>query len=353
MLRTVVLLVLSLIAVPLAVGLLIFLLATVISGPSVLWENTRQATPTLLACAAGAFVLTCVLVRQDQAAMTQSRVMRLAALALAIVILPLAVFAAVSLGLRLNQYGLAPERLWGLVTVIVACAWGVGYWGALLRGRKAAWAQRLREANFVLAVATCGLALFLALPILNFATISAANQLHRLESGRVSPEKFDYAALRWSFGDAGKRALARLAKSRNPKVAELAELARKQPDRPYHYGGDTTFRTDAQIDVRIQPEDPALRKLVIDYLRAHGFACADFCVALDLGTDKSGKRHVALVQQSGYQRVDLPDDTNALVGNERYDVPPAFGHASKVEIREVPKRYIFVDGHPVGEPLDN
>ena len=48
-----------------------------------LWEATREATPTLLACAAGAFVLTCVLVRQDDAAMTQSRVMRIAALVLA------------------------------------------------------------------------------------------------------------------------------------------------------------------------------------------------------------------------------------------------------------------------------
>ena len=121
-LRTVVLLVLSLIAVPLAVGLVIFLLATAVSGPSVLWDTTREATPTLLACAAGAFVLSCVIVRQDDAAMTGNRVMRIAAVVLAGVILPLAIFAAVSLGLRLNQYGLAPERLWGLVAVIVACA---------------------------------------------------------------------------------------------------------------------------------------------------------------------------------------------------------------------------------------
>jgi hypothetical protein len=114
--------------------------------------------------------------------------MRVAALALAIVILPLAAFAAVSLGLRLNQYGLAPERLWGLVAVLVACVWGLGYWVALVRGRKAAWAARLREANFYLAVASCGLALFLALPILDFGTISAGNQLHRLESGKVKPD---------------------------------------------------------------------------------------------------------------------------------------------------------------------
>jgi hypothetical protein len=352
LLRPVVLLVVSGLGVPLAVGLVVFLLATAISGPSVLWEATREATPTLLACVAGAFVLTCVLVRQDDAAMTRSRVMRMAALALAIVILPLAVFAAVSLGLRLNQYGLAPERLWGAVAVIVACAWGLGYWLALIRGRSAAWAQKLRQANFVLAVATCGLALFLALPILDFGRISAGNQLHRLESGQVAPDEFDYAALRWNFGDAGRRALARLAKSRNVKIAELASLAQKQPDRPYAYGGDTTFRAAAQIDVRVQSDDPALRKLVIDYLETHRSVCPKFCVALDLGEGKDDRRDVALVEQDSYQRVSLPDDGLARVGNERYDPPQEFDHASKVEIRSIEQRYIFVDGRRVGEPLD-
>lgn len=352
MLRTVVLLVLSLLAVPLAAGLVVFLLATAVSGPQVLWAATRSATPTLLACAAGAFVLTCVIVRQDDAAMTRNRVMRLAAVALAGVILPLAVFAAVSLGLRLNQYGLAPERLWGMVAVLVACAWGAGYWAALIRGRKAAWADNLRQANLLLAVGACVLALFLALPILDFGKISTANQLHRLESGKVSPDEFDYAALRWDFGDAGRRALARLAKSQDPKIAELANLAQKQPDRPYAYGGDTTFRTGAQIDVRVQPEDPALRNLVTEYLQTHRSICQKFCVALDLGKAQDGRREVALVEQYGYQRVSLPADTRVLVGNERYDVPSQFDRASKVEIRAVEQRYVFVDGRRVGEPLD-
>lgn len=348
MLRTVVLLVLSLIAVPLAVGLVIFLLATAISGPGVLWEATREATPTLLACAAGAFVLTCVLVRQDDAAMTHSRVTRVAALALAIVILPLAVFAAVSLGLRLNQYGLAPERLWGLVTVIVACAWGVGYWGALLRGRKVAWAQRLREANFILAVATCVLALFLALPILNFATISAGNQLHRLESGRVSPEKFDFAALRWDFGDAGRRALTRLAKNSNVRIADLAQTALAQQKRVY----DEPIRTAQDFPLRVQPEDPVTRKLVTDYLKTDPWACQKACVALDLGPAVQGGRNVALVNAYDFKQLQLPRDNGddpIPFPTDRVGLKPN----SHVEIRELTKRFIFVDGRPLPLPLED
>jgi hypothetical protein len=351
MLRTVVLLVLSLLAVPLAVGLVFFLLATAISGPSVLWEATREATPTLLACAAGAFVLTCVLIRQDDAAMTRNRVMRIAAVALAIVILPLAVFAAVSLGLRLNQYGLAPERLWGLVTVIIACAWGVGYWGALIRGRTTGWAQKLREANFVLALATCVLALLLALPILNFGTISAGNQLHRLESGKVTTDKFDFAALRWDFGDAGRRALARLSKNSNSRVAELAQAALDQQRRVY-FGEGPGVRTDSDFPLRVQPDDPELRKSVLNYLKAHPGECQDACVALDLGSFANGGRKVVLVQSSGFTEMAFtPSGTSQELGPGAYALGAALKPNSKVEIREVPKRYIFVDGKPMAEPL--
>jgi hypothetical protein len=350
MLRTVVLLVLSLLAVPLALGLVFFLLATAISGPSVLWQATREATPTLLACAAGAFVLTCVIVRQDDAAMTRNRVMRVAALALAVVILPLAVFAAVSLGLRLNQYGLAPERLWGMDAVIVACAWGIGYWLALITGRRAGWARKLREANFLLAVGTCALALFLALPILDFGRISAANQLHRLESGQVTPDKFDYAALRWDFGDAGRRALARLAKNSNARVAELAQAALDQKQRVY-WGEGQGVRADRDYPLRVQPDDPELRQRVLAYLKANPYECREACVALGLGSLPDGRRKVALVSAQGFTVFAMSAAGNAEILNNA--VAPTLKPGSKVEIREAPRRFIYVDGKPLPMPLDD
>src|SRR5687768_16898765 len=184
-LQTVVLLVLSLLAVPLAAGLVVFLLATAVYGPQTLWDATRSATPLLLACAAGAWVLASAIVRYEDAAMSRSRIMRVAAVVLAAVILPLAVFAAVSMGLRLNQHGLAPERLWGLVAIVVACVYGLGFWLALIRGRTSGWAAKMRQTNFHLGLFVCGFALLLALPILDFGAISTRNQVARLESGKV------------------------------------------------------------------------------------------------------------------------------------------------------------------------
>ena len=347
-LQTVVLLVLSLLAVPLAVGLTVFLLASAVSGPQVLWEATRSATPILLTCAAGSFVLASAILRQSDAEMTGNRVMRIAALVLAVVILPLAVFAAVSMGLRLNQYGFAPERLWGLVAIAVACAWGVGYWIALARGGRHGWTGKLRAANFHLALGGCVLALLLALPILDFGAISTRNQIARLESGKVTPEQFDFAALRWDFGEPGRRALARLAKSDRAEVAELAQATLAQSQRPYRGFDSDQNRTREEFALRVQPEDVVLRKRVLDYLVANPWVCPADCVALDLGSQEAGIQRVAILSGATYSVVELggtqpqPKDKPA----------PTLKAGSHVEIRPWNGRQIYVDGQPFGEPFE-
>jgi hypothetical protein len=181
----------------------------------------RCATPVLLACAVGCLVLANSIMRDEDAAMSRNRVLRVVAMVLAAGVLPLALFAAVSMGIRIDQHGLSPERIWGLIAVTVAVAYGVAYAAGLALGR-GDWAPRLRNANLNLAAATCVLALVLALPLWDFGAISARNQVARLEAGKVSAEEFDYTALRWDFGDAGRRALARLAE-REDEVGQQAK----------------------------------------------------------------------------------------------------------------------------------
>jgi lipoprotein signal peptidase len=353
-LQSVVTLVLSILAVPLALGLALFLIAMIVSGPEVLWQATRSATPVLLACAAGAWVLANAILRDSDGEMSGNRVLRWDAFALALSILPLTVFAAVSLGTRVAQHGLSPERLWGLAAITVACAYGLAWFVALVRGFKGgAWREGLRRANLYLAVLISGVALLLALPILDFGAISARNQIARLESGTVSPEDFDYAALRWDFGDTGRQALARLQRSGNPRVAELASLAAKQSQRTYGFGSGRDFRSADDLDVRVQPDDPALRRMVVEYLRANAYVCQEFCIALDLGTNADGQREVALIESGRYARIALPAGTLEPRTEVVPEAHPGFGPSSKAEIRTVPERYIFVDGRKVGPPIGN
>lgn len=249
-LQSVVLLVLSILALPLAIAIAVFLGAVVVSGPSVLWNATDSATTALLSIAIGAYVLANAVLRDRDEDMVGGAVLKWSGYALALGILPLTVFAAISTGVRIDQHGLSPERLWGLCSIIVAVAFGLGYFVDALVGARGTWRERLRASNLRLGLATAVFALFLALPILNFGAISTRDQLARLGSGVISAEKFDFSALRWDFGAPGRKALAKLEKSSNEGIAEGAQKARLEKTRPFRFD-DQLFPDRLEMTDRI------------------------------------------------------------------------------------------------------
>lgn len=349
-LRRVVMTVLSLLAVPLAAGLALFLVAMIVSGPEVLWAATRSATPVLLTCAAGAWVLANAILRDEDAGMSGNRVLRIAALVLVLAVLPLTVFAAVSMGTRVAQHGLSPERLWGIVAIAVAVAYGIAWLVAVVRGWNAAeWRERVRQANLHLAVVICGVALFLALPILDFGAVSTRQQIARLERGAVSAEDFDYSALRWDFGAAGRRALTRLAASNRPVVAKLASAALRDR-RATRYEQPEVNREQ----IIIETNNPAVRKRVLANLTNDSFRCSQGCYVIDLGPAPGGQRF-AVVGGMAANAIIL-DAEGQYVPDQARDRRAQrimYRHGDKVEIREVPRRMMTVNGTPVGDPIDD
>ncbi|MEA3062475.1 MAG: hypothetical protein QOJ94_2256 [Sphingomonadales bacterium] len=224
-LQKVVTAVLSVLALPLAAGLLSFVVALAFTGLAPLWGQTKATTPIVLAAAFAAFVLANAVIGTGAEDERRGRVLRWAAAGLGAVMLPLALVGAVSTGKRIGQYGFTPERLWAMVFVAVALAAGLAYVAALGLRRRG-WEESARRINVALALSVCGLALFLALPIVSFGAVSTRSQVHRLETGRITPDKFDWVALRFDFGPAGRRALERLARTHpDPRIRALAAKA--------------------------------------------------------------------------------------------------------------------------------
>lgn len=351
-LQNVVLLVLSILAVPLAVALVIFLLAVLVSGIDVLWEATKSATPLLLSVAVGCFVLANAVVRDDDADASKSRLLRIAGFALALGILPLALMAAVSMGTRIAQHGLSPERLWSLIAISVAVAFGVAYFVSALRGRREGWRGFLRQSNLHLAVMTGVIALFLAMPILNFGAISTNNQLARLQSGAVSVEDFDYGALRWDFGEPGREALATLTKSDDAKVAELALAAQKAENKyDYRRGREPSPVKKAVIEV----EDAAVRVAVRTFLHNRSYLCRESCRVVDMGFH-DGKPLLALLVQGRDPELLAYDEAKDTVskrtirhgqlgGQRGYEVPE-IKDGSVIELRPFEGQQLYIDGKP-------
>ncbi|RIV83240.1 DUF4153 domain-containing protein [Aurantiacibacter xanthus] len=353
-LQKVVMLVFAILAVPFAAALLVFLAILLASGGKALWEATDSATPILLTCAAGAFILANAIIRDSDEDRSPSRIMQIAAALLAGLILPLSAFAAISLGIRIDQHGLSPERIWALIAIAVACAYGLACWVALIRGRKAMWSARMRDANLHLAAGVCVVALVLALPFWDFGALSARNQVARLEAGKVTAEDFDFDALRWNFGDAGRAALAKLAKGEG-EVARLAAEAKAMKGRPYEFA--TTPVEERRANLRGVPEDKAARDAFAALLRREGWRCGTTCHVLELETMADGRRHFILVD--GRDAVHLAMAEGGEL--EQFFAPmtdadepladPSMADDGAVEVREETVRRVYVDGKPVGAPF--
>ncbi len=230
MLQGVAMTVLGVLAPVLGAGLVFFLLALPFTGLDALWDATKATTPILLACVVGALVLTNAVLGNRPEEEAKTAVLRWGAMALGLVMLPLAVIAAIATGLRIGQYGLTPDRLWALTFVVLATAFGLAYLVSLARGRMN-WAEHVRPANLRLAFGTCVVALLLATPLSGFNALSTRDQVGRLEAGKVTPDKFDWAALAFDFGEPGRAALKRLAGSANAVVRNSARVALKAGSR--------------------------------------------------------------------------------------------------------------------------
>ena len=298
LLQRVVTAVLAVLAPVLGVGLLIFLVSLPFTGLTALWDATRSTTPILLGCIIGALILANAVIGNGDDEEATNPLLRFGAMALAIAIFPLAVVAANATWLRIGQYGLTPDRLWAVVFVALASAYGVAYLLALARAR-GRWARLARASNLRLAFVVAGVGLFLATPILSFNALSTADQVGRLEAGKIAPDKFDWAALAFDFGDPGKAALKRLAGSRNAAVAARAKDAATKDNR---WAVASVDREQGAADLLVKrlrvipnavPVPLNLRKQLVDW-QVCGESAGDQCTLLY----RPGATEVVAIRQS-------------------------------------------------------
>ncbi|OYU14749.1 MAG: DUF4153 domain-containing protein [Alphaproteobacteria bacterium PA4] len=348
--------VLSVLAPVLALGLLLFLAALPVTGLAPLWQATRSTTPILLACVIGALVLANAIIADQPGDESRSRLLRLAALLLALALLPLAGIAAVSVARRIGQYGLSPDRLWAVTFVGVAMLYGVVYAGAVLR--RAGWMADVRRGNLGMGVLLCGVALLLSTPLIDFGALSTRSQLARLESGRVSPADFDWAALRYDFGAKGRRALTDLGRSRDPAIADRAREALKTTNRwdARRLNQPPVDVTALQSRLRILPAGAVPPLALLRAIAGNGECNGkQTCVLL---IDKDRARLFQETSNDVYllewRRTQAGPTEDWQLGDEpTLKTPPPSQHRpladATIEVRTVERRQLFVDGKPVAE----
>lgn len=383
LLQRVVATVLAVLAPVLAIGLILFVLALPFTGLGALWDATKATTPILLSCVIGALILSNAVIGDTPEHESRFPLLRFGAMGLALVALPLAILAAVATGLRIGQYGFTPERLWALTFVVIASAYGLAYLVSLARGRLE-WAEKVRPANLTLSMGVCVIALVLATPLISFNAISTQDQVSRLESGKVTADKFDWSALAFDFGEAGKAALKKLQASKNPQIAQRANDAAAAGNRWDLREADQQADRVKKVaaNLRLLPAGSALPDDLRTALGNQG-ACSDdsHCTLFFLpgGTEaillddacfakpvpfgqETGPTEAAVNMVPGFcsntQRYTLKDgkwagasDEAAPLTDAQWTALTAAYKAGTVEIRPVTRRQAFVGGVPVGAPF--
>lgn len=351
--------ILSFLAPLLALGLVIFVAALPFTGLEPLWEQTRATTPILLVCILGAVVLINAVIGSGSAEdEMRPRPIRWAAAALSAVVLPLAIVAAVSTGKRIAQHGFTPDRLWAAVFIAITVAGAAAYLFALVRGR-ARWPDLLRTLNLRIAIGICLVALFLAVPIVSFGSLSTRDQVARLQSGRIAPDRFDWAALRFDFGPSGRRALERLAGDSDLVLRQRAREALRAATRwAIASPPEAPAARPGRAPVRIRTEGggvipPTLSDLIA---RRSDCASAESCRLVFL----SPGRAVLLRPDCRHCSLFLFDAQPDGTWVQRLPTPPVATNNAplpdtargRVEVRKVERQQLFVDGRPVGDTFE-
>ncbi|MFN9008875.1 MAG: DUF4153 domain-containing protein [Hyphomonadaceae bacterium] len=232
----------------------IFAVSLAFSGLQPLWD-TKAATATLLGACIGFVLLINAAFQQGETDRKVQVVLKWCVRLAAVLLLVFAILAAWSLGLRINQYGLTIDRTLAGMVVVIALAYGIGYSVAIFwRGP---WMELLKPLNIGLAVFKCVVFIAILTPLASPTRLSVDNQVKRLTSGLVKPEKFDWWFLRYDTGTYGTKALDQLTQSPNAAIAKVAAKAKANL-----LGERRHFLEDNETAERNRPDLSALEVVV-------------------------------------------------------------------------------------------
>lgn len=323
-----------------------FLATLPFTGLAPLW-GTKAATALLLAAAAALILL--INAAYQDGGEPPHLIPRLAARIAGLLLIPIVILAGYALWLRIDQYGLTPERVFAGVFLLVAIGFTIGY--ALAAVKPGPWMKPLERTNPLMAAACVLLLIALFTPLADPARLSVNSQVKRLEAGKVTADKFDYAFLRFDAGRYGREALDRLKADPNGEIAKRAREAAASTER-------RVAAEEARPNFKAMAVYPAGKTLppsfvTQDWSKPSGSNCtftAMQCPALIADVDADGKDEVLLAEGDRLKVFAEGADRTwrltsvATVGCESYDLE-AWMKAGAPSLSEpVARRDLILDG---------
>jgi hypothetical protein len=286
-----------------------FLLSLAWTGLSPLWE-TRHATLVLLSSAAVLIILINAAFQNGQTGSSVAWPVRFSARGAALSLLPIAAIGIYALGLRVRDYGWTTDRIIAAACLLVTSCYALGYaWAAF---RKTGWLDSVASTNVANAFVILAVLIALFSPITDPARLSVNHQMTRLQTGKVSAEKFDFDYL----GVEGVRfGLAALEQLRGQSEGADAVAVRAQAERTLRTANQRTSDSAMQpvltSNINVWPKSANLpasflqekwnehepAAALLPCLTTYGSACDAYLI--DVNSD--GKPEVLLVASGSHR----------------------------------------------------
>mgnify|MGYP003118705871 FL=1 len=278
--------------------LLLFVVFLPFTGLAPLWA-TRHATPILLALVFAHVALLNGVVQDGLQRSHYPRPLRLLTDASSMCLPLLAGLAMHALWLRIDQYGLTPDRVLAALLALVAMVHGLALVRAVIR-RDAAWLSGLRQSNPPLALFAACLLVLMHVPALSPLHLSAASQYQRLLSDEVPVERTDMGALRFQLGEPGRQHLQALRQQLDERWEDEARRTGLQADLQRLDKADHYWAGKREQEVAAAPPVPWIGEPVADgdgsLARAVNYqGCVDSCSLFAVDLDRDGQPEVLLL----------------------------------------------------------
>jgi hypothetical protein len=234
-----------------------FLASLPFTGLAPLWK-TRFATALLLVTTAALLALINAAYQEGDATHRPAPVLRHAGRLAALMPVPLVAIAAYALGLRVDQHGWSTDRIMSAAILLVAAFYALGYAVAALR--PGAWLKGIEVVNVASGFVILAVLLALFSPLADPARLAVASQLARLRDGRIAPDRFDYAYLRFDGARYGKAALEELKAMDGPDAAliRLRVAAVERLKSRWDRGVVAPSAEETAAAISVHPRDRAL-----------------------------------------------------------------------------------------------
>ncbi|WP_299264601.1 DUF4153 domain-containing protein [uncultured Psychrosphaera sp.] len=199
-----------------------FLTTLIFTGLDTLWETGKGSSLALWLQALTLFFVNAVYQGNIKERIYHPALNKI--IIISVALLPLySIISFYGIWSRIDQYGLTVSRCWAVLVCFLLACFSVSYLFGIIK-KRGAWLEIVSKVNVVMGLVVMFFMLLVNSPLLSFQSLTANNQITRLQDGTTAYQDFSYHYFANSLGRQGYLALQEIRPELQLNAPEKVEL---------------------------------------------------------------------------------------------------------------------------------